>query len=131
MKQPMVTIEVASGPATVAQPIFVSIEAQIDPEVPTLSLPPATVKRLGLKMLGTRTARQGKREIELQIVGPVWVQAGGRRTYVDSVMRRGKARFGYIPLAAMDLVLKEKNSKVILAPRISGRRESMAKGFKN
>lgn len=107
MDQAKFQIEVAPGPASNPQPHFRQVEAIYDPEVATMTLPKELVHELGLRTVGHRHIRVGRRERKVELVGPLWVQFGGRRAYTDAVVKPGKVRLGFSPRVEMDLIVKE------------------------
>lgn len=110
-------IEVAAGPASNPQPLFRPVQAVYDPQVATMTIPRRLVKELGLRKVGHRKVRVGRKETEVELVGPLWVQFEGRRTYVDAAVRRGNVRLGFSPRVAMDLVVEESGKLVPRDPK--------------
>lgn len=102
-----IAIEVAAGPASNPQPKFRPVQAVYDPQVATMTIPRRLAKELGLRKIGHRKIRVGRKETRVELVGPIWVQVANRRAYTDVIVRPGSVRVGFSPRVEMDLVVKE------------------------
>ncbi len=77
------------------------------------------VAQLGLEKVDSRLAEMANGEtIRLDVVGPVELRFGTRRSSVDAMVLPGNSEclLGAIPMQDMDLVIFEKEEKIMVNP---------------